>query len=256
MKLTLAGSLLIGILALSGCGDGTTGSDIGPTSTFTITFKALYDGQPLEKFKAYDYDTYKVQLTRFNTFMSNITLLGGSSGDVKISDIEWVNFTPDLAPDNFAVQVPIAISNVPDGDYTGIRLGYGVPPNLNALQPKDFPAGHPLSNENEYWLGWKSYIFNKIEGQVDLNSNGQADGALIYHCGSDAVFRNYTFNLPIKIEPGAGITVEFDLKTLFVLNGSWLDLNNAYNQITSNDVNDVVIANQLMDNFGNATTVK
>lgn len=255
MKHIVTGSLLIALVALAGC-DGTPDPDLGPRSTFTITFKALYDGQPLEKLKLYDYDTYQVQLSRFNTFMSNITLLGGPAGDVKISAIEWVNFTPDLAPDNFAVPVPIAIANVPDGDYTGIRLGYGVPPNLNALQPKDFPPAHPLSKENEYWLGWKSYIFNKIEGQVDLNNNGQFDGALIYHCGSDAVYREYAFNLPITIEPGAGITVEFDLKDLFVLNGGWLNLNDPYNLITSNDVNDVVVATLLMDNFGNATTVK
>ncbi len=242
------------LLALAGC-KGTTDPDPGPNSTLTVTFKALYDGQPLEKLKNYDYDTYQVQFTRFNTFMSNITLLNGAA-EVPVSSIEWVDFTPDFAVDNFAVAVPIAIENVPDGDYTGIRLGYGVSPNLNAKQPKDFAASHPLSRENEYWLGWNSYIFNKIEGTVDLNKNGASDGALIYHCGSDAVYRTYTFNQPIKVAPGASITVEFDLKDLFDKNGTWLDLNNAYNHITSNDVNDVVIANILMDNFGNATKIK
>lgn len=256
MKYSIFASLLIGFLVFTGCDGTPPNSDFGPVSTFTITFKALYDGQPLEKYKAYDYDTYQAQFIRFNAFMADIALLGGPNGPVKISDISWVNFTPDLAPDNFAVEVPLAFPNIPDGDYTGIRLGYGVPADLNAKQPKDFDASHPLSKENEYWLGWKSYIFNKIEGNVDLNKNGQSDGALIYHCGSDAVYRTYDFTMPIKVEQGAGITVEFDLKKLFVINGTWLDLSNAYNQITSNDVNDVVIANMLMDNFGNATTVK
>ena len=250
--------LLIGIsallLALAGC-DGTSEPNRGPSSTVTITFKALYNGQPLEKFKNYDYDTYQVQFSRFNTFMSNIALLDGNA-EVPVSTIEWVDFTPDLAPNDFAVEVPVTIQNVPDGEYTGLRLGYGVPPNLNAKQPKDFVSTHPLSRENEYWLGWGSYIFNKIEGTVDLDKNGVSDGGLIYHCGSDAVYRSYVFNQPIKIEPGAKITVEFDLKDLMVINGTWLDLHDSYNHITSNDVNDVVIAKILMDNFGNATTVK
>ncbi|MBK9338247.1 MAG: hypothetical protein IPM98_17525 [Lewinellaceae bacterium] len=242
------------LLTAAGC-DKKTDTD-GPTSSLTVTFRALYDGQPLEKYKLYDYDTYRVELSRFNTFMSNITLLNGSQ-EVKLSEIEWVDFTPDLATNNMAVEVPVTFSKVPDGNYTGIRLGYGVPPALNAKQPKDFAFTHPLSRENEYWLGWGSYIFNKIEGRVDLNNNGVFDGGLIYHCGSDAVYREYAFNLPIKVAPGAtGVVVEFDLKKLFVINGSWLDLNTPYNHITSNDNNDVVIATILMDNFGNATAVK
>lgn len=252
--LLLAGLVFSGLMLLAGCGDNQDCCQ-PPSSDLTITFKALYDGQPLEKYKDYDYDTYRVQFSRFNTYMADITLLN-NSGETRIADIAWVDFTPDLAPDNKAVEVPITFKNVPDGSYSGIRLGYGVPPDLNAKQPSDFPANHPLSRENEYWLGWKSYIFNKIEGQVDLNNNGIYDGGLVYHCGSDAVYRTYTFNQPIIAGPGANITVELDLKKLFLINGAWLDLNNAYNHITSNDVNDVVVATILMDNIGNATTVK
>jgi hypothetical protein len=253
MKKILFPAFLIGLFAFAGCDDTT--DVVAPASSVTITFKALYDGQPLEKYKLYDYDTYRVEYSRFNTFMSNITLLDGAK-EVQLSDIEWVDFTPDLSTTNMAVTVPITFNNVPDGNYTGIRLGYGVPPALNAKQPKDFAPTHPLSRENEFWLGWGSYIFNKIEGRVDLNNNGVFDGGLIYHCGSDAVFREYTFNMPIKVEPGANLVVEFDLKKLAVINGTWLDLKIPYNHITSNDNNDVVIATVLMNNFGNATAVK
>jgi len=253
MKRFLFPSLFFALLALSACEDK---SPSAPASDLTITFKALYDGKPLEKYKLYGYSTYQVDFSRFNAFMANITLLNGTQ-ELTLSDIEWVDFTPDSAPTDTAVDVSIVLKNVPDGNYTGIRLGYGVPPSLNAKQPKDFAPAHPLSRENEFWLGWGSYIFNKIEGRVDLNNNGVFDGGLIYHCGSDAVYREYMFDLPISVKPGAAeIVVEFDLKKLFVLNGAWLDLSNPYNHITSNDVNDVVIATKLMDNFGNATTVK
>ncbi|MEQ1744763.1 MAG: MbnP family protein [Saprospiraceae bacterium] len=250
MKKIFFSSLFFALLTLSGCLDEPAASDV------TITFKAVYDGQPLEKYKQYDYDTYRVQFTRFNTFMANIGLISGNSV-LALSDIGWVDFTPDSAPTDKAVDVSATFSGVPDGTYSGLHLGYGVPKALNALQPKDFAAGHPLSRENEFWLGWGSYIFNKIEGQVDLNNNGVFDGGLIYHCGSDAVYREYEFYLPITVGPGArNIVVEFDLKKLFVISGTWLDLNDPYNHITSNDANDVVIAKKLMDNFDTATTVK
>lgn len=253
MKKFLFPMLFAGLFAFSAC-DGTD-DILSPTTDVTITFKAVYDGQPLVKYKIYNYDSYSVDFTRFNAFMANIYLLDGNK-EVRLSDIEWVDFTPDLAPTDTAVEVPITFKNVPIGTYTGIRLGYGVPPALNAKQPKDFAFTHPLSRENEYWLGWDSYIFNKIEGRVDLNNNAVFDGGLIYHCGSDAVYREYAFDMPIKVEPGAdGLVVEFDLKKLFVIHGTWLDLTIPYNHITSNDFNDVVIATILMDNFGNATTV-
>lgn len=245
--------LLGGTLFMASCG-GTKDPLVGPTSDLTLTFKAQYDGQPLEKYKNYPYDTYQVNFNRFNAFFSDITLLNGTE-ELHLSDVEWVDFTPDLAPGNLAVEVPITLKNIPDGNYTGIRIGYGVRPDLNALQPKDFPAGSPLSRETEYWLGWKSYIFNKVEGKADTDNSGAFGTSLVFHCGSDAVYRTYTFNTPITISQGAALSAVLDLKKLFTINGSWFDLSVPDNQITSNDVGNVITATILMDNFGNATTV-
>ncbi len=244
--------LALGVWFLLGC-EGTQDGVI-PKTDVRITFRARYDGKPLVRYAKYNYADYWVDFFRFNAYMSRIALLTDGV-PVKISDIEWVDFTPDDAPTDTAVDVTLVL-RAPEGQYTGIRLGYGVPPDLNAKQPKDFAPGHPLSRENEYWIGWKGYIFNKIEGRVDLNKDGMPDGGLIYHCGSDAVFREYSFDLPIRVEPGAPeILVTFDLQKLFVRNGEWLDLRNPYNHITSNDFNDVVIASKLMDNFKPATSV-
>ncbi len=246
-------AMLLALMTLGGCED-----DGGvPGSHLTITFKAVYDGQPLEMYKNYDYDTYRVFFTRFNTYLSEFYLRKGTEL-IRISDNEWVDFTPTGAS-NLALEVPVVIENVPEGDYTGIRFGYGVSPDLNAKQPKDFPAGHPLSLENEYWLGWKSYIFNKIEGKADLNNDGTPEGNLVYHCGSDAVYRTGEFALPITIEPGAKLPVTFDLKRLFDHAGpagGWLDLNDPYNQLTSNETTDVVIATLLMNQIDDAITVE
>lgn len=253
MKNLIATGLLAGAFLLAAC-NGTPDPALPPSSDFTITFKALYDGQPLEKYKSYGYANYPVLFNRFNTYLSDITLLNGTE-EIRISDIDWIDFTPDLAPNNLAVDVPVTFKNVPDGDYTGIRIGYGVRPDLNAKRPNNFPSTHPLSRENEYWLGWNSYIFTKVEGKADLDNSGAFATSLVYHCGSDAVYRTFTFNTPITVQQGATATVRFDLKKFLTINGTLFDLTIPNNQLTSNDVGNVVTATILMDNFGNATTV-
>ena len=57
------------------------------------------------------------------------------------------------------------------------------------------------------------------------------------------------------MQQGATATVTFDLKKFLTINGTLFDLSIPGNQLTSNDVGNVVVATILMDNFGNATTV-
>jgi hypothetical protein len=240
------------LLLTAGCEHETVDPNAG-TVPLTITFKAEYDGEPLAKYVDYNYDDYKVQFSRFNTFLSDVKLLKGSEA-ITLSEIEWVDFTPDFAPDDNAVEVKVTY-NVPAGDYTGLSMGYGVNEALNAKKPNDFAAGHPLANEVEYWSGWKSYIFNKIEGQGDGDGDGQADIFLVYHCGSDKVYREYTFVQNIAANSAASVTVVFDLKNLFYVDGQWFDLRVDENQATSNNPSNVTVARILMDNFDNATQV-
>ncbi len=173
--LLLAASLVV----LAACKDNNNPSQ---RNNFTLTFRALYDGQSLEKGKNYPYDSKVILFDKFNTYLSDITLLKGAE-ETRLSDIEWVDFTPDLAPDNKAVDVTIKFT-VPDGDYTGLKIGYGVRADLNAKKPSDYPVGHPLYLENEYWNGWSSYIFTKVQGRYDLNGDNVPEANLFYHCGS------------------------------------------------------------------------
>lgn len=220
----------------------------------SITFKALYDGATLVKNSDYPYDTYKVQFSRFSTYLSDITLLNGTE-EVKVSDIEYLDFTPDGASGDNAVDVTIK-ATVKEGNYTGIRMGYGVNPANNAKKPADFAAGTPLAQEVEYWGGWNSYIFSKIEGQGDSDNDGQQDIFMLFHCGSDKVYRIYTYENAFTVAGNSGLTVNFDLKNLFFADNAWYDLTAPGNQATSNNKTDVRVATILMDNFDNATSVK
>jgi hypothetical protein len=254
LKVMLA-SLLLASVTFTAC-DKNCDCDQPPTSELTVTFKATYDGQPLVKNQKYDYDNFKAQFTRFNTYISNFSLISEGGDVFNLSEITWVDFTPDFASGDNAVDVTVKF-DAPQAKYRTVKMGFGVPEELNKKRPSDFEAGHPLSLENEYWSGWKSYIFNKIEGEADSDNNGASDLFLSYHSGSDPVYREYEF--PLNFEVGttpAALTVELDLKRLFNADNTWFDMAAPGNQATSNDISDIRVATILMNNFDNATTVK
>ena len=215
---------------------------------FDLKFTAKYDGVQLEKYKDYDYGGYPLQIYRFTLYLSDITLLNGTE-ETPVSDIDYLDFTPSDASSDLTAQPVLNLKNVPWGTYTGIRMGYGVKPSLNAKQPSDFAAGTPLARDEEYWLGWKSYIFCKIEGAGDKDNNGQQDHFLIYHCGGDGVYKTFAFNQPIQVDDtNKELNIDFDLKDVFTQpNGNLYNL--VANPATSNFKDSLRIANDVMNGF-------
>lgn len=244
--------LLLTAIAFSSCKDND--DPVTQPDNFTLTFRATYDGNLLEKYKNYPYGDKVILFDKFNTYLSDITLVNGTT-EVKLSDIEWVNFTPDLTPDDKSVEVTYKFT-VPDGNYTGIKLGYGVKADLNAKSPSDFPTDHPLYVESEYWSGWKSYIFTKIQGEVDLDGNDTTETNIFYHCGSDPVYNVATINGSIPVAGTGALVVEFDLKKMFTFDGQLLDLTIVSNQLTSHDASNIALGQKMMSNFKNATVLK
>lgn len=224
---------------------------------FTVTFKATFDGDQLTKYKDYPYGptAYPLQFSHFTTYLSDIELLKSDGTTQLLSEIEFVNFTPDNAPSDLSATPIITYKNVPEGEYTGLRIGYGVKPSLNAKKPSGYATDHPLAKEGEYWPGWNSYIFNKIEGQGDADNNDTFDHFLLFHCGSDAVYKVYSFDQPIHVHAGQpGASVVFDLKKVFTMaDGTAYDI--VTNFATSNNPSNVTVAQVLMTNFEKATAV-
>jgi hypothetical protein len=242
---------LLALLALAACEDG--GNDT-PKATLTVTYRALYDGQPLEKYKNYPYGNRILFFDRFNTYLSDISLTQNGN-PVRVKDIDWIDFTPDSATTNAAVEV-VHRYEVPTGQYDGLSIGYGVKADLNAKRPTDFPPEHPLYLENEYWTGWKSYIFTKVQGRFDLNNDGTPEVNIFYHTGSDAAYATGQFPLSLSVDGPVELVVEIDLKDLMTFDGQLLDLDLDSNRTTSHSADNVALGVKVMQNLPNATTVK
>jgi hypothetical protein len=246
--------LLLPLFALlSGC-DSHKHNE-GPTADFDVTFKATYEGQQLSKNTDYNYGAFPLLFVRYRLYLSDITLLKAGE-EVRLSEVEYLDFTPESAPSDLSATPKKTYSKVPEGEYDGIRIGYGVKADLNKKRPSDFPVGHPLYDETDYWSGWKSYIFSVLDGKADPDDNGSKDLNFSYHCGADGVYKTFTFSQPIHVHQGQeGLTIEFDLKKVLTMSDGSL-YNIVDNSATSNDASNLTVALALMSNYGNATNIK
>ncbi len=211
------------LLLASACGDDEA---FVPTVDVEVNVKATFDDELLLMRQNYRLnDSTEVNFTRVSFFVSDVVLLKSVSGEEEetgIIDLELLDFTPFTAmnPGNAANGISFVGTNVPVDDYDGIKLGLGVPADLNRTSPDKYAFGHPLSNSVHYWQGWESYMFAMIEGSIDLNHNGTFDNgeSFKYHTGSDDAYENTFIYEALSLEEGNNpkFALEMDLKRLFV----------------------------------------
>lgn len=235
------GSLLVILLLLSSCGDDTT--DV------SMNFRLKYGGEPLVMLDNYTYpDGRTIRFTRVSFYLSDIEALEGNNA-TQLKDAEMFNFSTlndDLA--SAAAGYTYTITDAPVSDIDGIRFNIGLNPTLNGLTPVDFDSDHALSNTGEYWGGWKSYIFVKFEGFIDLDEDGTAESTFALHLGSDDIMRTAQFSNPDIIDGTALFNFEIDMEQVFD-NGTIYDIVETTNIHSLNQINQ---ANFLIDNFQDA----
>lgn len=158
----------------------------------SVEFRATFNGDDLAiQSTAYEYPTgAELKVGLFQYYVSDLSLIDTDGNTIKFSDIELIRYA-DATGD----AVENRTYNIPEGDYTAIRFGLGVKPDLNALDPNAFSPADPL-NENEFWNANARYVFAKIEANAELEDDDLFDTGLSYHMGSDALYTTITFDIP------------------------------------------------------------
>jgi hypothetical protein len=224
------------------------------TGDIEIVFKAHYDGAPLVMLGKYEYnDTLDILFQRFNFYISNVALLKeGNAARTELIDIDFVNFDE---VDNLAdaeAGYSILVQKVPAGNYRSIDLGLGVPEDLNKTQASNYPPSHPLGKDSHYWSAWQSYIFTMINAKVDANGDGLFDdSSVLYHLGSDAVYRTKTIDYPLQVEGGktTRIVLEINLHEVFRDGATYMDI--IANPAT-HDISNLTVAIKAQENLQQA----
>jgi len=218
--------------------------------TLTINFKAVYDEQTLPTFSTRPFENGQhLQFTNLSMYFTDIQLVQNSTvrdlRDVELVDMSFENVT--AAEEGYTIK----LSNIPAGAYDAIRFGIGVPPDLNAKEPSDFPSNSPLSKTGYYWVAWDSYIFSKTEGRLDTTGSGTAlDLGFALHTGSDALFRSGQAPVPITIEDGQETTLDILVDYKLLLAG--VDIKN---NPQNHNASDTAQISKIVNNYAYAISL-
>lgn len=242
--------LLIPVLFLFACNDDKM--DEPQVGDLEINYTLVYDNEPLVMNQTLDYpNDLKINFSRVNMFLSNFFLDDQKVADLTFLDFSDINITETAA----ASGLTLRLEDIPAGMYSKLTMGIGVPQALNATEPSDYELGHPLAETSEYWAGWDSYIFAKYEGKVDTNRDNTLETGFTFHTGSDAVYRNVTFNESIVINAGqtTELKIVLDAKQLFLLDNEYLNLLEIQGTHNQGDVN---VMSEISDNYSTAFTME
>ncbi len=241
--------LSAGVL-FTGCDDDDD-NDVA-NANVNLQFLATFDGEPLVMYdREYDYlEGMRVRFQLFQYYISDVQLVRqDGQGNTELVDIDLVAYGEVTTDAQAQEGIQISLTEVPPGEYSGIRMGLGVSQDLNATQPGDYAPGHPLSGH--YWSASTGYVFTKIEGNADLDGDGNFSEKLTFHIGTNPAYREVSFNAPIAIGSGETVGMQFTVDVMDVLSdgqGQFVD----FRQVATDHTNDMELVNFLSDNLVNA----
>lgn len=240
------GILISLFLALGGC------SEPDESSSLEMRVFGKFGAQALVMGDKYPYfDGSQIFFTKSEFFLSEVAVKNDKGQWVNLTDVNFVNLqNHHFNLENAQKGYPLKLGRIPEGNYTSIRFGVGVPSRINSRSPKDFPASSPLSQGDHYWAGWDSYIFSKTEGVL---SDGNQMANFAYHSGFDSVYQVKEYPISLEVPQGADVSVklELDHSKLF---GNAQDFVNIYQDPIIHDGGDFM--SQFMSRFNAAISVQ
>ena len=240
--------------AFGACDKGSPGP--AEPGVVNLRVKGVFGEEPLQMFeRSYAYEEgMEVKFQLVNVYLSDAALTGGGKDqEEELFDVELVNFEPILDEGAAREGIAFRIEDVPPGIYSGLRLGVGLDPELNATQPGDYQVGHPLTDN--FWSWAMGYVFFKIEGNADINGDGQFTEKLTFHIGGDDYYHTVSLPGPIEVRSGGETDVDLvlDLKKVLVNGeGKFLD----FREVTQDHTNDPDLAAFLAENFSEAIRIR
>lgn len=194
------------------------------TGSLELIFTSSFGNEPLYMFgRSYDYrDDAEIKWQLFQFYLSDLELTATGTGNdpVMLSPVETVNFGDIQSEEEALSGYALRFNDIEVGTYTGFQFGLGVSPELNATQPSDYSPAEPLAQISSYWEAASSYIYTKIEGNADLDGDGQFgedDEKITYHLGANDLFQKRLLPADVEIRENETTTLVINVDLLQAL---------------------------------------
>ncbi|MEL7118143.1 MAG: MbnP family protein [Bacteroidota bacterium] len=247
------------ILSFFSCSENGGNEVIDLKGDVTINFQGLFKNQPLVMFDdvyAYE-DGIDLRFQLFQFYISDVSLVKEMNdtinGTQELMEVALVSFKDIQSTQAASEGITFKLEDIPAGEYKGIKLGIGVANQFNRMQPGDFAAGHPLSDN--YWSASKGYIFSKIEGNADLNGDGTFSEKLTFHIGAESLYNEKIFINAFEVKANDELDINFTIDLFKVLSQGSGDFIN-FNEVTQDHTNNMEIASFISQNIGNALALE
>jgi len=241
-------ALTILIISLHSCGD----DDKNEQTEVNINYKLVYGDDPLVMFNNYTYPGGNdIQFSRISFYASQ--LMASSSDAVEmIKDVEYIDLTNSHVDLSSAENGMTVSYDYAESDLDQLTFNIGLDQTTNATVPTDYPSSSALSLAGEYWPGWQSYVFAKIEGMIDLDGDGVLEQPVALHLGSDTA--NRILNTPDNLR-SKDLNFVIDIENVFQHDGTIYDISTTPQIHTINEANAIESINFLADGLAGAFQV-
>lgn len=236
--------MITGLMIIS-CDD-----DIPEAKEVNVKLQMNVGQEALVHESTYDINGTEVQFTNVAFYLGDMKF-EISDGTTYESAERYQLIKPGVFDFNFTIP---ATEEEVDVNLDKITFFVGVDATTNAETEMDFterPAGDVLGQQNPtmHW-GWAGgYRFLNIDGNADLDGDGEFETNLTYHLGKDEFLKNISLSPVQKIEEGKNeFQINFDMAKFL----SGLDFTTE--NFTKAQPDNKAVADKLFDNYSSSFT--
>jgi len=228
--------------------DSTVNDDEDGMAMVSFDLDAMVGGTPLstDASTVYTMNGTSFKMSAARMYISNVELLkadgstvtfSGESITVPAQDGEnVVTHTVDdkiVLARHDAGESEYMLGQAPAGNYTGIRFNVGVTGLDNHVDAVQVPASHPLAKQadvNNHWSWKPGFIFLRMDGMIDGDSDGVFDDKLEIHLGTAAYLTPIEVDQSFTLEADPEADLHFMIDYGMFLDG--IDLSDSSQRVT------------------------
>ncbi|MCB9226051.1 MAG: MbnP family protein [Chitinophagales bacterium] len=210
--------------------------------TIKINYKATVNDQELSFYQPYIINGDTITFELFKFYTSDIKIYDKDDNSaISLGDVHLVNYD-DADSKTQSITVDATA-------YKNPTFMIGLSDERNMTDPSSYTSDSPLSlQQGNYWLMASSYIYFKIEGFRKVNGVNEP---MVYHVGFNGMGVEKTAQKALSVfdEGTTNINFTVDFDDMFAN----IDFDT---ESTTHTTDNMPLAQKMMDNFVNATTIE